>query len=386
VYPLSAGVVVETKEIWDELMRSLQDLSIRVVLELPEVPSDWSSFLERLDRVRPDVILLDVTHLREPLDQVVRRIRTVVAPPAVFALHTTTESTVILDAMRAGASEFLCPPFHDALKAALERLGQAKELSRTTRRSARRTLGFVSAKGGCGATTLACHVAAELPRQVNTKVLLADLDLQSGLIGFLTKTKSPYSLADAVNNIMRLDLSYWRALVSNGIPNLEIIAAPAEPDSKELSAAQIKQVLAFARTVYPWLVLDLGRNLNAFTLGVLEQIDELYLVTTHEVPALHQAKQMIRFLLDDGYPQANIRLVLNRIPKRPDVTSEELEQMLGVPVFASLANEYHTLQEAYAEGRMVDSGTNLGQGFTRLTAKISGVPETQKKKKFSLFG
>jgi hypothetical protein len=41
---------------------------------------------------------------------------------------------------------------------------------------------------------------------------------------------------------------------------------------------------------------------------------------------------MIRYMLDSGYPQANIRLILNRVPKRLDVTLDEIEQMLGLPI------------------------------------------------------
>jgi len=246
-------------------------------------------------------------------------------------------------------------------------------------------LAFVSAKGGCGATTLACHIATELPRLVRAKVLLADLDMQAGLIGFLAKTKSPYSIADAVSNLQRLDQSFWHSLISNGIPDLEILTAPTAPGAKEVHAPQLKQVLAFARTQYPWTVLDLGRNMNGTTLSMLDMVDETYLVTTHEVPALHQAKQMIRYLVDSGYPQANIRLILNRIPKRLDVTLDEMEQMLGLPIFATLANDYQALQDAYVEGRLVDGNSHLGKSFARLAAKISGTTD-DRKKKFTLFG
>ncbi len=73
-------------------------------------------------------------------------------------------------------------------------------------RAAGKAFGFISAKGGCGATTLVCHVAAELGRQ-NQKVLLADLDLDAGMVAFITKTKAVYSILDAVNNLHRLDIS-----------------------------------------------------------------------------------------------------------------------------------------------------------------------------------
>ena len=81
-----------------------------------------------------------------------------------------------------------------------------------------------------------------------------------------------------------------------------------------------------------------------------------------------------------------MRLVLNRAQKRSDVTLEDLETMLGLPIYATVINDYQALQEAYAEGRMVDHGSNLGRTFQHLAAKIAGVDEPKKKKKGSLFG
>jgi pilus assembly protein CpaE len=385
VYPIAAGLIIETKEIWEELTRPLSDLSVRLVFELPEIPADWSAFLERIDRVRPDVILLEITKLKQPLEEVMRQIRSTSAQPKVFALHAAAEPELILSALRAGVHEYLYPPFSEGLKEALERMDKGRQETRQVRKAGGKTLGFVSAKGGCGSTTLACHVAAELPRLTNSSTLLADLDFQTGMVGFLVKAKSPYSFADAVNNLQRLDQSYWRGIVSNGTPNLEIISAPTSPACKQFSEAQTKQVLSFARTQYDWTVIDLGRNLNATTLALLDLIDETYLVMTHEVPALHQAKQMIQLLLSCGYPQSNLRLILNRTPKRADVTPEELEKMLGLTIFATIANDYQALHEAYSEGRLLAPNSHLGKSFSRLASRIAGVGD-ERKKKFSLFG
>jgi len=385
MYPISAGTIIESQEIREEFTQAFHDLSVRLLFELAEVPSDWQAFQDRLDRVRPDVVLLDITRLQEPLDQVVARIRSSAGRPAVFALHNTAEPASILEAMRAGATEFLYPPFHEPLKVALERLGRTREKSEESSKKGGKTIGFLSAKGGCGATTLACHVAVELARQVNTKTLLADLDFQTGLIGFLAKTKSAYSVVDAVNNIRRLDHSYWQALISNGIPNLEIITAPTAPASKDVPSGPVKQVVAFMKTEYDWSVLDLGRNLSPTTLSVLDVVDEMYLVSTTEVPALHQAKQIISFLFDSGYPRENLRLVLNRVPKRMEVTIDEIGEMLGVDVFATVDDEYQALQEAYSNGKLLSGGPHLDRCIQELTSKITGIKQ-DKRRKFSLFG
>jgi pilus assembly protein CpaE len=386
MYPMTAGVIVESKELWEELKQALEPLAIRLAFEAPQIPQDWMPFLERIDRTQPDVILLEVTRLREPLEDVVKRLRSTSGNPAVFALNGSAQPDLILAALRAGVSEFLYPPIAEPLKAALERLAETREKAREKDLRGGRTIGFLSAKGGCGATTIACHMARELAGMDKGKVLLADVDLQSGMIGFLMKTTSDYSLADAVNNLQRLDLSYWRGLVSNGTPNLEIITAPTLPAAKQLPAGHIKQVLAFARSQYDWIVLDLGRSVTAATLSILDGIDETYLVTTPDVPALHQAKQIVQLLLDAGYSRSHLRLILNRTTKRIDVTLDELESMLGVPVYATVADDSDALYEACSEGRMVDRSSAPGEDYARIAAKIAGIPEPAHKRRFSLFG
>ena len=191
MYPLTAGLIVETKELWDELQQAMTGLPIRIVFELSQLPGDWPAFLDRLDRIRPDVILLEVTNIEARLEEIVKRFRSTSAQPAIFAIHSTAHPDAILAALRAGASEYLYPPVAEPLRAAFQRLSEQRSQARQSAARGGKTFGFVSAKGGCGATTIACHVAEELARQTSRKVLLADFDLQSGMISFLMKAKSP---------------------------------------------------------------------------------------------------------------------------------------------------------------------------------------------------
>jgi pilus assembly protein CpaE len=186
LYPVTAGIVIETKALWDELQAALQELPVRVLMEQSEI-GEWSSFLEKIERMRPEVVFLDVTQLREPLDQTIRRIKSTGTSPAVFALNKAADSETILGALRAGAVEYLYPPVAEHLRAGLERLGAERKKATQSVRRGGKIVGFLSAKGGCGATTIACHTAIELPHQTKSKVLLADLDFDSGMIGFLLK-------------------------------------------------------------------------------------------------------------------------------------------------------------------------------------------------------
>ena len=59
---------------------------------------------------------------RSPLEEFVRRLKNTTAQPSVFVLHPDASPELILEALRAGANEYLYPPLAETLKDALERL------------------------------------------------------------------------------------------------------------------------------------------------------------------------------------------------------------------------------------------------------------------------
>src|SRR3954452_17931511 len=388
MYPLTIGLAIENRELWDQAQATLADLPFRIIVEHQDV-GDVSNFLDRLERMRPDGVLVDISGWREPLEGLVASIRAAAGDPMIVALNTTAEADAILSSLRAGINEYLYPPLQDSLKRSLERRSLERSRRREGVKGSGKSLGFLSAKGGCGATTLVCHVAAELGR-ANQRVLLADLDLDAGMVAFITKTKSVYSVLDAVNNLHRLDIHYWRALVSNGIPGVDIVSSPALGAKQQPKDEQVRQVLAFARPHYDWTLVDLGRSLSRMGMGALEEMDELCLVTTLEVPALHQCKQILQTLLDGGYGKSRVKLVLNRSPKRLDIAPSELEKMLGLPIFFMVPNDYPELYETYAEGRMLNRNSELGKQLAKLASKLANIEEEKpingvNKKRF-LFG
>jgi pilus assembly protein CpaE len=389
MYPLTIGLAIENRELWDQAQATLGGLPFRVIVEHQDV-GDVSNFMDRLERMRPDVVLVDISGWKESLEGLVSSIRAAAGDPMIIALNTSANAESILSSMRAGVNEYLYPPLQEPLRRALEK--RSAERSRRRDGSAKgsgKGIGFMSAKGGCGATTLVCHIAAELGR-LNNRVLLTDLDLDAGMVGFITKTKSVYSILDAVNNLHRLDIHYWKALVSNGIPGVEIISSPIALAAKQPPREdQVRQVLAFARPHYDWTLVDFGRSLSRMAMSALEEIDEACLVTTLEVPALHQSKQIVQTLLDGGFGKNRIKLILNRSPKRLDIAPSELEKMLGLPIFFMIPNDYPELYETYAEGRMLNRSSELGKEIAKLAAKLANIDEEKTsngKKRFALFG
>jgi len=388
VTPTTVGMAVAAPELWESVQEALRGLAVRVVMEQRDL-GNWPSLIERLEFLRPAVVLLDITGLPLPLEEAVRGIRTALPDCMLVALDTTAQPETILAAMRAGANEFLYPPLGNNLRKAVERRSEVRPRPRDNSRPPGKVFGFLSAKGGCGASTIACHLAAELGRvsaQRAEHSLLADLDLQSGIVGFLMKVKSPYSVLDALQNLQRLDVSYWNALVSSEWPGLEIIAAPTGYLPKDpIAGESLAKVVTFVRAHYAWTVVDLGSTLNLATVTVLDEIDDIFLVTTLEVPSLHQAKQAVQTLINAGFGN-RLHVILNRTPQRPDVTAEELERILGLPIDTMLPNDYYALYDAFCKGKLLPPGSHLSRQLSSFAMRLAGAPVEKGKRRFGLFG
>jgi pilus assembly protein CpaE len=383
---LIAGVVVANPDLRQEVICCLREMLIRVPID-DTLFGDLETLMQRVDLVRPDVLILEIGGLGDRAEETLRALRARASNPAIIAVDSVMQPALIIAAMRAGAVEYLYPPFDGRLRGALQRIWVTRSTQDRSSHSGK-TLGFLSAKGGCGATTIACHLALEFQRQTEQRILLADLDMDAGMIHFLMKTDSPYSVLDAVANVQRLDSCFWKALVSNGTPRLEVITSPARGAAGPIDEVPFRHVLRFTRNQYDLILADLGRGLNPVARSLMGEIDECFVVTTLDVPALYKAKNLMQTLIEGGYRRDHLRLIVNRVQKQADVTMEDVERMLGSAPYGVVPSDAPALHEAYSEGRLAEPGGILGMHYARLAAKIAGteVAAPRPKRKFmSLF-
>lgn len=382
---LTVAVAVTSPALAEAIRICLLEMKVRVIAEQAS-PGLFDDLVERAGRLRPDVMIVELATAAGERDRQLHAVEHIPGRPALVAIQEQAEPEAIMAAMRAGASEYLYPPFEVRIRAALERI-RAERTARDGRETRARTAGFFSAKGGCGATTIVCHLAREFQRQTQHHLLLADFDLDAGMVRFLLKTKSPYSVLDAAQNPDKLDKSYWKALISNGTPRLEVIAAPEVAVAGIPERESFLDVMRFARGHYDWVLADLGRSLNPRSFGLLEEIDECYIVTTIDLPAMYQTKQVIRALLDGGYQRDRIRVVLNRVRNDAAVTPSEAESMLSTPVWARIPECREDLEDAYGRGGLAGPSTAIGAHYAKLAARIAGLPEQPPpKRKFGFLG
>jgi len=88
MYPLTIGLAIENRELWEQAQACLADLPFRVIVEHQDT-SDLSAFLDRLERMRPDVVLVDISTRKEPLESLVTAVRNATGDPMIIALNNS---------------------------------------------------------------------------------------------------------------------------------------------------------------------------------------------------------------------------------------------------------------------------------------------------------
>ncbi len=376
---LTAGLVIKRSELLVEAEHCCQDLARHTIVEKHD-GANWPALLEWLDQTRPHVLLIDGEHIRDAVEERVRQIKATSPESMVIAVHHGADPQMIIAGMRAGLDEYFYPPLEKSLRSVLERKIDEHTKSQFLTDSGRKTIAFLSAKGGCGGTTVACHTAAQLGRRMQQTgtyhVLLADLDLTGGNVGFLMRSKISLSILDAMESTGSLDVATWNRMVSNGHPALEVISAPGTGVPRLPEQREVERVLNFARTRYQWTVLDLGCCLTPYSLGILESLNELYVVASPDVLALFQVKQILAQLQEHNISADRVRLILNRSVDYEDkVVAQEAQKMLGITAYFSLPNDYPGLTEAYASGNLLSDISPLGRQISALASKISGIED-----------
>jgi pilus assembly protein CpaE len=238
-------------------------------------------------------------------------------------------------------------------------------------------IGFLSSKGGVGTTTLAAHFALDLKRQTGQKVLLVDLDCSSTSAGFLLGASTPHTILEVATNLHRLDVQFWSSVVCNTTKGIDFLRSPGSiHHGDQLSGERVRHVLRFARSLYRWIVIDMGR-LDAVAIHLLQEMRDLFVISTDEVPSLYEANRVLKRLIDLGFKRDQVRLVLNRIPKSAAGSVTDLEKAMGYLFYGVVSDHSKELQEAHAAGRALNEGLNIHRDVNKLVAKMLGIEPKQ---------
>lgn len=352
--------------------------ALHVVADLKEYPTP-AALDQRLGQLRPDAVLLEVGTDRSAALTLLAHIVSAHPGLPVIGLYGSGDPEVILQCMRAGASEFLPGPFREAdAEQAIMRLARRKEAEGRNQPSRGKLIAFVSAKGGSGSTTIACNVAHMIARVSSKRVLLADFDLTSGTVAFIFKLNHTYSLLDGIQHSHQLDESLWASLISSR-SNLDILTAPEKPHTPPIEPYRVHECLEYARSIYECVVVDLPSITEKMSQATLNEADQIFLVADPELPTLFLARRTLSLLEDLGFHKEQVRVVVNRFHKRDDLTLADMEKIFRSPIYATFPDDHQSVRRSLTEGKPVPDNCDLGGAYRRFVEGLFGASPDRKK-------
>ena|SRR5579884_424963 len=316
----------------------------------------------------PQVVFLGTESMAKATETV-REIEKTTPGVQIIAVGRSVDPHLLLELMRTGIREYTAFPFERiALTEALLRIRQALDARPVQAETTDHVFSFLPSKCGVGTSTVALNAAVALSRMPDTNVLLSDFDLNSGMVRFMLKLDNPHSVIDAAENSTRMDESLWPAMVTP-IENLDVLhAGKLQPDFR-IEPTQIAHLMEFMRRNYKALCFDLSGNLEKYSLEIMHESKRIYLVCTPEIPSVYLAREKY-FYLKQLDLHERVYVILNRCQKRPLLTPDQVEELLGMPIAMTFHNDYQTVYRALQAGRWVEPSSQLGKQFAQLADQM----------------
>jgi len=209
-------------------------------------------------------------------------------------------------------------------------------------RRAGRTRGEIflvySGKGGVGKSMIATNLAVGLSIDTGARVALVDLDLQYGDAGVMMQVdKHLTSIEDLAQHGEVVDPEVLQEVLATGPASVRVLLAPASPELADLvTTANLRAILRELGKTHDYIVVDAPAHLEERTLEVIEQADQILVVTAFNVTAVKSTRVALKLFQSLGVEMDRIAIVLNQSRQKVTFARGDIEQLLRFRVLVQL--------------------------------------------------
>lgn len=312
----------------------------------------------------PNLIIVETALSPEEIPAALEKLADVCdASTRVVVLGHVNDVLLYRDLIRSGISEYIVLP------ATAQQIVSAITDLFASANSAPigRTVGFVSAKGGAGGSTVAHNVAWAIATALRQDNLIIDMDLAFGTAGLNFNQDPPHGIADALSANQKVDQTMLDRLMSKAANHINLLTAPVTLDrTYDFEEREFEQVLELCQATMPVVVLDIPHAWNAWVRQTLATVDEVVIVAEPDLASLRNAKNLADTVRALRPTESAPCLVLNKVgmPRRPEINASEFAssvecQLLGqIPfdaqLFGTAANNGQMIAEVSANNKIND--------------------------------
>ena len=334
---------------------------------LPATAGD--TVIRQLQQMHPDIVLVDVT-AGDP-DAGITAIEILAKESvAIFAVGALSQPQVIIRAMRAGACEFLDRDLASStLLEAFARLHTSLQGNKSG--GARgQLITIMSAKGGCGATTVAVNAAVALQKQCS-HVALVDL-APLGHASLHLNVRPQFGLADALRNLHRMDASLLEGFMTELPGGLRLLAGLSVPGPLEVETSDLVLLFDLLLEHYKYVVVDASNRMDKSSHTICDLSELVLLVVQADVSSLWSAGRVRDFLGGDP-ANSRVQLLVNRYRKIAGFSDEDAQAATNCRIFWKIPNQFNAVGPAIDRGNPValQNNSEIARSFTELADALA---------------
>ena len=365
--------------------RQLEELLHASGARTVALPLDALSGLAAQPPLQTDVVIVDLRG-RSAVPADIALIKRQHPLLAVVIVASSLDPVMMLETMRSGVTEFVTEPIAAAdLAAAIDRV-----IAHQPARDPGQVVAFVGGKGGVGTTTLAVNVATAIGRSAPSSALLVDLHIGTGDAALFVGAEPRFSVADALENVHRLDDAFLRSLVGRTKFGLDLLASSDRGMVGPVDVRSVRTLIDCAARHYACVVLDVPRSDPAM-LDALELATTIVVVANQELSTVRSASRMAA-ALRQRYGKERVAIVVSRYDAVAEIGRKEIERVMGGPIAQVFPSDYRLALGALNVGRplVLDNHNKLAASFSTfargLTADESAEPAAAPERPSGLFG
>ncbi len=316
---------------------------------LPNQSIAFGDAISVVQRTRPDVVIVGFTDATEAALGLAEALNRDMPGVTLVALALSSSAEQILAAMRSGYKEFVVLP-DDAAR--LRQVVHEAAFEGGDDEEKGIVVALTGAKGGCGNTLIATHLASELA--AIHRVIVIDMDFGMGDVASMMDLAPRDSIADLLPRAETLDERMLTAAVAVHRSKVHVLTAPEDMEQLgEIRADDVFALISVAADAYQFVIIDCGTYYDEGVAMALNVADIAVLVTTPDVTSIRDAFRRMRTLQALGVDRERVKLVVNRWHHAAYVGLDDIQQNLGLNVAATIAEDARHVEQAINEGKLI---------------------------------
>ena len=316
--------------------------------------SRYEFFSDVVNQTRPDIALVSLDANPTNALALISQIAYEMPTCSVLVVSSSQEGSLILQAVRNGAKEFLSYPIQlEDFVAALNRIKKLQSTN-TGEREVRssQVVSIAGVTGGVGCTSLAINLACILAKNQENAVTTIDLDLALGDADVWLDIIPDYTIQDVAENINRLDFAMLKRSLTQHECGAFLLPRPVHLEEATLiTPDELRRVIALLKATFTHLILDVSKNYGPLDLAAMEASDIILLVTQLDLPSLRNVVRLLQYFeFHDGLTE-KVKIVVNRAGREDSqISVSKALDTIGRDIFAKIPNDYATLIESRNNG------------------------------------